>query len=177
MRNMLLIFALAAVNLLAQAEAATLTWAGRTTGGSVKNSVDSSSSTEALTGSVDFNGVGDKNFTHSWTFNLSDKARVNNSFLEYYDWMTKVSSVKLDGVALKDSVFGSGKRAIRDWTLDNALLEAGNHTLSIVFDEVVSAQAQYDIKVDISNVPVPGAVWLFGSALAGMIGLRRRNNV
>jgi len=30
-------------------------------------------------------------------------------------------------------------------------------------------------KLNISAVPVPGAVWLFGSALAGVVGLRRRN--
>lgn len=34
---------------------------------------------------------------------------------------------------------------------------------------------KYDgYKLDITTVPVPGAVWLFGSALAGFIGVQRR---
>lgn len=32
----------------------------------------------------------------------------------------------------------------------------------------------YALKINTSPVPVPGAVWLFGSALAGFVGLRRR---
>jgi hypothetical protein len=30
---------------------------------------------------------------------------------------------------------------------------------------------------DVSAVPVPGAVWLFGSGLMGLLGLRRRGNI
>jgi hypothetical protein len=33
----------------------------------------------------------------------------------------------------------------------------------------------YKLNIASSPVPVPGAVWLFGSALAGVVGLRRRN--
>ncbi len=31
-------------------------------------------------------------------------------------------------------------------------------------------------SITVSQVPVPGAVWLFGSALVGIVGLRRRKN-
>ncbi|MBD9357853.1 hypothetical protein [Methylomonas albis] len=34
----------------------------------------------------------------------------------------------------------------------------------------------YDVLVTTSAVPVPGAVWLFGSAMAGLIGFGRRKN-
>ncbi|MEQ1531843.1 MAG: VPLPA-CTERM sorting domain-containing protein [Methylococcales bacterium] len=34
--------------------------------------------------------------------------------------------------------------------------------------------AGYKLNLSTSPVPVPGAVWLFGSALAGVLGLRRR---
>jgi hypothetical protein len=30
---------------------------------------------------------------------------------------------------------------------------------------------------DVATVPLPGAVWLFGSALVGLIGLKRRKNI
>lgn len=33
-----------------------------------------------------------------------------------------------------------------------------------------------EYKMTISAVPVPGAVWLFGSALAGLVGFKRRRN-
>ncbi len=33
--------------------------------------------------------------------------------------------------------------------------------------------AGYKLTISSSVVPVPGAVWLFGSALAGFIGMRR----
>ena len=41
------------------------------------------------------------------------------------------------------------------------------------FGSVFSPTADY--KLSISAVPVPGAVWLFGSAMAGLIGFGRRN--
>jgi hypothetical protein len=37
--------------------------------------------------------------------------------------------------------------------------------------------ADYKLDITTSAVPVPGAVWLFGSALAGLVGLRRRSVV
>ncbi len=37
--------------------------------------------------------------------------------------------------------------------------------------------AGYALNITSAPVPVPGAVWLFGSAMAGFIGLRRRKSV
>ncbi len=37
--------------------------------------------------------------------------------------------------------------------------------------------ADYSLAISTAPVPVPGAVWLFGSALAGLVGLRRRKAV
>ena len=34
---------------------------------------------------------------------------------------------------------------------------------------------QADINVSVSSVPVPAAVWLFGSALLGLTGLKRKS--
>ena len=39
-----------------------------------------------------------------------------------------------------------------------------------------TAGLTYDVLVTTSAVPVPGAVWLFGSAMAGLIGFGRRKN-
>lgn len=45
-------------------------------------------------------------------------------------------------------------------------------TLQGVKDIVLASGTLYD-NISITAVPVPGAVWLFGTALAGLIGLRR----
>ncbi|WP_426993998.1 hypothetical protein [Methylomonas sp. CM2] len=42
------------------------------------------------------------------------------------------------------------------------------------FDRWNSGVAGYKLDLATSPVPVPGAVWLFGSAIAGMIGVNRR---
>jgi hypothetical protein len=46
-------------------------------------------------------------------------------------------------------------------------------TVPGVNDILLASGTFYD-NISVSAVPVPGAVWLFGSALAGIIGLRRR---
>jgi len=51
---------------------------------------------------------------------------------------------------------------------DYTLLLGGNGTSSDVFGNGF-------YKLTLTAVPVPAAVWLFGSAMAGMIGLGRRN--
>lgn len=39
------------------------------------------------------------------------------------------------------------------------------------------AKEGYTIQTTVSAVPVPGAVWLFGSAIAGLVGMRRRKSM
>jgi hypothetical protein len=39
---------------------------------------------------------------------------------------------------------------------------------------IVLASGTFYDNISVSAVPVPSAVWLFGSALAGLVGLRRR---
>jgi len=56
-------------------------------------------------------------------------------------------------------------------------LAAGNYSLWIGGNGTVAAPVgsqSYIASMTASPVPVPGAVWLFGSALAGFVGLRRR---
>ncbi|MDT4290533.1 hypothetical protein RO575_13275 [Methylomonas sp. MO1] len=46
----------------------------------------------------------------------------------------------------------------------------GKYKLTLTTNEV----AQYANNIVVASVPVPGAVWLFGSAMAGLIGFGRR---
>jgi secreted PhoX family phosphatase len=58
----------------------------------------------------------------------------------------------------------------------------GSEFTGLYFDKFNSNVAYVNIQhptsgndrtMQINAVPVPGAIWLFGSAIAGMIGLRR----
>jgi hypothetical protein len=46
-----------------------------------------------------------------------------------------------------------------------------------VADEGDAPYAQVDYTYEVSSVPVPAAVWLFGSALLGLAGVARRKKV
>lgn len=46
------------------------------------------------------------------------------------------------------------------------------NVLSLGFD--LSADADSEFVVNVSSVPVPAAAWLFGSALIGLVGLKRK---
>ena len=55
---------------------------------------------------------------------------------------------------------------------DTAAINAANAAIS-----ALRGSYGFNITTTVSAVPVPGAVWLFGSALAGLIGLRRKASV
>jgi hypothetical protein len=59
-------------------------------------------------------------------------------------------------------------------------LSAGTYVLSM-FGQGASAPGvyalDYSIELNISAVPIPGAIWLFGSALAGLFAFKRRHTV
>lgn len=55
------------------------------------------------------------------------------------------------------------------------MLTAGLYTLAIGgYDGTVGGQHAYSTTISAAAVPVPAAVWLFGSALAGLVGAQRR---
>lgn len=69
----------------------------------------------------------------------------------------------------------------------SGILEAGTYTLTgiALVEEIdglpsypsMSGNALYDFTLDLAPVPVPPAVWLFGSGLIGLIGIARRKKV
>jgi hypothetical protein len=107
-----------------------------------------------------------------------------------------------DNVGHGSSGSSYGTTAGHDWAELNISLAAGNYLLAIgnscftlancgnevtqrvVLDSnfnIITNETNpsgrwnnADYKLSITSVPVPGAVWLFGSALAGLVGLRRR---
>lgn len=68
--------------------------------------------------------------------------------------------------------FGDGGELI--WTFSDLFL-AANPNMTLFFGEV-AGQAGENLLVSVSNVPLPGAVWLFLSAIAVLFGMSRRRN-
>jgi len=112
-------------------------------------------------------------FNVDFVFNIEDGPQnTNASTIEYFDVDLDIATVTMDGIAgsfLSETALGLTK-----WSLSPALvLQNGNHTIRLVVNSVL-AGAQVSTKV--SAVPVPAAVWLFGSALMGLVGVSRRKS-
>src|SRR5689334_17133028 len=58
--------------------------------------------------------------------------------------------------------------------LPSTTLSAGTYVLEVRGNVVGAAGGSYSGVLNIAAVPVPGAVWLFGSALAGLVSVRRK---
>ena len=55
------------------------------------------------------------------------------------------------------------------WISDSAVVSLGANAYSVTFGTGANV-----IEVDVQIVPVPAAVWLFGSGLLGLVGIARR---
>jgi len=155
-----------------QVNAATLSWDSINVATSgVVQSVDVDA--QHLTGQVSFNAVSAVATTDTWTYNLNGDEIVDNVALEFFDNQMTVEKVWIDGTELTSVLQGSGDYATRLWSW-SGLLTSGLHTLTLENVMVTAASGQYQLKV--STVPVPAAVWLFGSALMGLVGVSRRKS-
>jgi hypothetical protein len=74
--------------------------------------------------------------------------------------------------ASADDAWGAVDVRVR---LQNDLLAASFESRD--FAEIEKKHASQTISLTPTFVPLPGAVWLFGSALAGLMGMRRKNKV
>jgi hypothetical protein len=58
--------------------------------------------------------------------------------------------------------------------LDIVLPETGVYTIAVGGEGFLNFDDDYGYQMNVSAVPVPAAVWLFGSGLAGLLAMRRR---
>ena len=66
-----------------------------------------------------------------------------------------------------------------DTTGDNGVSHRDNHSLTVNGNQLIlSDTAGIDVAefTRVSAVPVPAAVWLFGSGFLGLVGVARRKN-
>lgn len=153
-----------------QVNAANLAWDAinvNTSGSHSSLEVDA----ENITGQMSFNSTGGGLTTDTWSYTLDEDAVIENVAIEFFDNQMDVGSVFLDGHALTETVQGNGSFATKLWVW-TGLLTSGVHTLTLSDINVLQSNGQYQIKV--SAVPIPAAIWLFGSALLGVVGISRR---
>lgn len=96
-------------------------------------------------------------------------------------WPIDAVFMVLDGnVTMLTNTVDNGGQGSYGWTSVNLDVAAGTHRLAFVslndFDPYGGTELLID-NVSTSVVPVPAAVWLFGSALAGLGWLRRKQAV
>jgi hypothetical protein len=142
---------------------ATLTWGNKPVGSTV--TLDQGS---VISASFGFGPslVGDI-FSHSYSFKSTSIATVLLRMIELPHENIDVTKITYDGIAMTfDSFnqrwFGNGANSLE-------------HTIQIM-GSVDRAGTAYLLTADssVSNVPVPAAIWLFGSAFAGLIGVSKR---
>jgi hypothetical protein len=61
-----------------------------------------------------------------------------------------------------------------DALLSFILPSTGTYTFAVGGESFLSFDDSYSYNMNVEAVPVPAAAWLFGSAVAGLVGLRRR---
>jgi len=147
--------------------------------------------------------IGDDPTLHEWvpgeglsytiTFELS-KSAISDGILRYetYDvdsgFNSVIDTIDLDGIqiAILDSTTPepgySGSNPFVFHPMEDlipaSLLTAGSHEL--IFTSGPDFNSEYDdymfqnVTLEFSPVPIPAALWLFGSGLLGLIGVARR---
>jgi hypothetical protein len=93
---------------------------------------------------------------HAWTFAVTGGSmNVGIQLTDIPSW-------------LKSATFGSFDLLASNFT---GVLAAGSYTINLI-GKTVGANSSYSLRV--AETPIPAAVWLFGSALMGLVGVKRR---
>ncbi len=158
MKKLIFAFTLLFSILAAQGvSAANLTWVSTpAVVGSDTKSLDGNPDPNVLVGDYNFNKKpSGGNKTHTWVFNVTPSSSVSVYFSVL---LGVIKTATLDGNAI-----ASG---------DVVSLIGGNHTIVLVMKNI--AKGAHEQLSIINSIPVPAAIWLFGSAILGLIGATRR---
>jgi len=157
-----------------QVNAATYSWTDLT--GSVGTVLSSTGPSSTEINVTNFAASAASADTYDYDFNIAGgPVRSSSLATEFVATDFDVTSVRLIGIGI-DQLFvdlGVGLDGLNSWVLNpSLLLETGDYTVRIAM-EVLSEGI---VNVQVSAVPVPAAVWLFGSALMGLVGASRRKS-
>lgn len=162
MKKLLLVlgFVLAAFSF--QASASALQWDTVPVVGPGETVIDTGSGTDALLGIGLFANVGG-NINHTWNF------KVLNSTTPVKVELTDIPDGWLSSATF---LFAGHDLLANAWT---GLLNAGVYSINVA-GLVGASLESYSLRVNVAPaaVPVPAAIWLFGSAFLGLMGIVRR---
>ncbi|MDE0929916.1 MAG: VPLPA-CTERM sorting domain-containing protein [Halioglobus sp.] len=143
-----------------------------------------SSSSFTISVQGDFNDIATPGST-AITIGGEDQGNFNRVSAEAYDVLLKGFNnintyrykLNFDLNAAQTEAFFSNSNVIVDFA-DEVLVLCGWWNYGNCIANVDDAPyAQVDYTYEVSSVPVPAAVWLFGSALLGLAGVARRKKV
>jgi hypothetical protein len=173
MKKSLLIFGLVFFAVSMQVGAATMSWVSTPTGSTI-----SPASSKEITAyktyfaDVDFDNpltLEEEVETLDFTFNIDADAGISSSAIEFNNAQLTINSVTLLTGGL--SYVFNAIDTLGKWSLGNILLASGDHTIRVA---VASALEGGQLNIKVNSVPVPAAIWLFGSALMGLAGFSSR---
>lgn len=111
----------------------------------------------------------------STTINLGGVFALGNMEARIYDWSLNQSAPVFDQpvgavIASTSSTLGN----VTILTIDNVLLNAGTYVLEIRGSVTGASGGGYSGLLNVAPVPVPGALWLMGSAVIGLGAVARK---
>lgn len=124
-------------------------------------------------GSGEFSGTHTGAFTDTFTFTVPTQSDIGAS--AHNTWVKIAGeivnfSLTLDGIFTDSSVFSLASRGTNTVSVFSLNALSGLHTLVVSGD----TGGHYVGSVEVAETPIPAAVWLFGSALMGLTGMRRK---
>ena len=150
--------------------------------------VGGTSAADALAQQANYQGLYNANLADGAAY--SDAALAYNTHLStaspelqaaqatYNAAMASHTNTQADRDAATDALQAELDKDSTAQSLRNTMLTAGADIIHYT-DAIAHLRATegYTIQTTVSAVPVPGAVWLFGSAIAGLVGIRRRKSI
>lgn len=137
------------------------------------------------------------NYIALYNANMTDGAAYAAAQTDYYDYLATSASPELQNAqAAYDAAMRSHSNTQADRDAATAVLQAeldNDPTAQGLRDDMMTAGADiihytneiahlrmkegFNIQTTVSAVPLPGAVWMFGSAMLAMVGLGRRKSL
>jgi hypothetical protein len=121
-------------------------------------------------------GTGGKTFADKGTGGNADGSVANDIFGLLFNKEKPIPILVVPGGYQQGSKL-SGLSIYNSITLAGLGLDTGTYRWEWGFDKKDADSFTLNVGADLNPVPVPAAIWLFGTALVGFIGVSRRRKV